>query len=186
MLIGGDIMAEDDKLNKIVGYKAFNQDHTNRYGVLFEEGKTYKTEGRVEFGNNSMGGFHMCKRLEDTLKFWDGLPDPVVAEVEGYGDFATYWEDYNGYYDMFSVENLYIKRFLTREQLLYTIMDDKEMYDDRVCRFVQCIKMNPDEIELFKDHFEDSQRILDVIAYYQEGKKDIYEKKYYKYLKKDY
>lgn len=165
-----------DKENNIIhGYKAFNDDHTNRYGVLFEEGMTYKTEGKVSFGVNSTGGFHMCKRPEDTLRYFIGLEnDPVIAEVIGSGDYAEYEDDYNGYYDMYAVERLTIKRFLSREELLYTIIDDPHIYDDRVCRFIQGVRMNPAEIELFKEYFEDSPRVMDALAYYQEGDKEVY------------
>ncbi|MDO4996747.1 MAG: hypothetical protein Q4E69_06170 [Bacilli bacterium] len=164
-----------DKLDRVVGYKAFNDDHTNRYGLYFEEGMTYTSEGKVSFGVNSTGGFHMCKNLEDTLRYFIGLEnDPVVAEVEGSGDIVEYEDDYNGYYDMYSVERLEVKRFLSREEMLYTILDDTHIYDERVCRFVQGIRMNPVEIELFKEYFEDSPRVLQAIAYYQEGDTEVY------------
>lgn len=173
---------DDRELKHVVGYKAFNDDHTNRYGVLFEEGMTYKTDGVVSFGVNSMGGYHMCRNLEDTLRFFDGLPeDPVVAEVEGFGKIVPYEDDYEGYYDMYSVENLTIKRFLTREEMLLTILDDPSIFDDRVCRFIQGVRMNPAEIELFKETFEDSPKILKSLAYYQENDKDVYNIDYDKY-----
>lgn len=170
-----------EELNHVVGYKAFNDDHTNRYGVLFEAGKTYKTGGKVSFGTNSTGGYHMCKNLEDTLRFFEGLEnDPIIAEVEGKGQIATYEDDYEGYYDMYSVEMLTIKRFLSREEMLYTILDDPYIFDDRVCRFIQGVRMSPEEIELFKDTFEDSPKILNALAYYQEDDKEVYNRQYYK------
>ena len=171
----------DDNDKKIHGYKAFNDDHTNRYGVLFEEGMTYKTDGKVSFGVNSTGGFHMCKNLEDTLRYFIGLEnDPVIAEVEGSGDIAEYEDDYNGYYDMYSVERLKVKRFLSREEMLYTIIDDPLIFDERVCRFIQGLRMNPAEVELFKEYFEDSPRVLDALAYYQEGDTEVYNRQYSK------
>lgn len=172
----------DDKDNIIHGYKAFNEDHTNRHGVLFESGKTYKSDGLISFGNKSMGGFHMCKNLEDTLIFFEGLPyDPVVAEVEGSGKIVSGDEYKEDYYDMYSVETLKIKRFLSREEMLFTILDDPHIYDDRVCRFIQGIRMNPAEIELFKETFEDSPKVLKALAFYQENDEEAYNREYYKY-----
>ena len=31
-------------------YKAFNKDRTNRYGMKFEEGKAYHTDGDIKCG----------------------------------------------------------------------------------------------------------------------------------------
>lgn len=171
-----------DELKHVYGFKAFNEDHTNRYGVLFEAGKTYKTEGTVQFGTKSMGGYHMCQNLEDTLKFFEGLPeDPVVAEVEGFGKIVKYDDETQDYFDMYSVETLKVKRFLSREEMLNLVLSDPDMYDDRVCRFLQGVRLNPAEIEIFKEQFEDSPRVLKTLAYYQENDKDVYDRDYRKF-----
>ena len=66
---------------EIRGYKAFNKDMTNRYGVEFKVGSVYEVEGDARFGNDG-NGFHFCKRLEDTLRYFDGMGDEIqIAEV---------------------------------------------------------------------------------------------------------
>lgn len=177
----GGVFMSSENLKYVHGYKAFNPDQTNRYGVRFEEGETYKSDGVVSFGVNSTGGFHMCRNLEDTLIFFEGLPeDPIVAEVEGSGKIVCY-DGKEDYYDLYSVENLKIKRFLTREEMLMTILDDPHIYDDRVCRFIEGVRMDPAEIELFKELFEDSPKILKSLAFHQENDKEVYSRDYNKY-----
>ena len=65
----------------IKGYKAFNKDLTNRYGSEFVEGTTYRVEGELKFGNNG-NGFHFCKRLEDTLRYFPGMEEEIdIASI---------------------------------------------------------------------------------------------------------
>ena len=56
----------------VLGYKCFNEDLTNRYGFKFEVGNTYKVDGIIKFGIDG-NGFHMCERLEDTLRYFDAM-----------------------------------------------------------------------------------------------------------------
>ena len=54
----------------------FNDDLTNRYGTKFEVGKTYHANGDIKFGNDG-NGFHMCKNIEDTLRYFDAFNDNI-------------------------------------------------------------------------------------------------------------
>ena len=103
---------------EIKGYKAFNKNRTNRYGMLFEEGKNYHIDGPISFGNNG-NGFHMCVHLSDVFRYFD--PNDIeVALVIGSGNYDTgeddTWEE--PYYEMYSVSDLQIIRFLSREEII--------------------------------------------------------------------
>ena len=75
---------------EVKGYKAFNNDKTNRYGIPFEEGKTYTVNEQVSFGNNGHG-FHMCANLADVFRYFHYEDDEVcVAEVTGKGTIVKY------------------------------------------------------------------------------------------------
>lgn len=168
-------------LIEVKGYKAFNKDHTNRHGMIFESGKTYRAEGPISFGNNSLAGFHLCQNLEDTLRYFPAMKEEItIAQVTGRGDIVEYFDNYYDYYDMYAVEELTIEKFLTRREIIRKFLFDNDMYTDRVCRFTQRFKLTSDEIELFKLRYGTNIKIMDYIAYYQEGKKDIFEKKYYR------
>ncbi len=67
----------------MIGYKCFNSDLTNRYGSKFEVGKTYHAKGDIKFGNNG-NGFHMCKNMEDTLRYFDAFNDNVLNYIKYY------------------------------------------------------------------------------------------------------
>lgn len=104
--------------NTIKGYKAFNADLTNRYGIPFEEGKKYSVNGHAVFGNHG-NGFHFCERLEDTLRYFDAMDGEVLfAEVVGSGDIVEYSDEYYGYYDMYAATEIEVLRVLTREDII--------------------------------------------------------------------
>ena len=99
-------------MEDIKGYKAFNKNKTNRYGVPFVEGVTYKVDGDIAFGNSG-NGFHMCTHLSDVFRYFDTVDDEVlVAEVVGSGDKKSYSDEYEGYYDMYVVRELFVERFM--------------------------------------------------------------------------
>lgn len=161
----------EDQDKYIYGYKCFNSDMTNRYGGKFELGKVYSTNGKVRFGNNG-NGFHFCKNIEDTLRYFDAKDDEVkICVVRGFGEFVLEEDDYNGYYDMFSIENMEIVKILSREEIINIALNLNEL---RVCRFIQCFKLKDDEIELFKEKFNKNRIVHKYIEYYQIGNKDAF------------
>ena len=98
--------------NSIKGYKAFNADLTNRYGMSFEVGKEYSVDGNAVFGNHG-NGFHFCERLEDTLRYFDAINGEVsFAEVVGSGNMVEYSDEFYGYYDMYAATELKVLRIL--------------------------------------------------------------------------
>ena len=155
----------------IKGYKCFNKNLINRYGIPFEVGKTYSASGDISFGNNG-NGFHMCLNLEDTLRYFDGFNSEIdICEVIGYGNFVLFEDNYYGYYDMYSVEKIQIIKKLFREEIIDKMLNSIEF---RVIRFIQGYKLSPFELQLFKDRFANNISILNAISYYQEGNLDIY------------
>ena len=158
----------------VFGYKCFNKDLTNRYGFKFDVGKTYGVSGGIKFGING-NGFHMCKNIEDTFRYYDAMEGEVsVCEVIGLGEFVSLYDEYNGYYDMYSVEMIEIIRLLSREDIIEMALNFSE---ERVIRFIQLYRLTSSEIILFKEKFEKYSRVIDNIIYYQEEDRDIFRRK---------
>lgn len=160
---------------EINGYKAFNSDMTNRYGQLFQEGETYHIPQKPKFGNNGIG-FHFCKRLEDTLRYFPAMEEKIqIAEVTGLGDIVTYEDEYYGYYDMYCTNMIRIDKILSREEILAMYLDHPSYW---VKRFLQGFRLTEKEIEQFRLLYSDDYDVLNTISYYQEGKLDAYQKTY--------
>ena len=155
----------------MIGYKCFNEDLTNRYGTEFKVGKTYHVSGNIKFGNDG-NGFHMCKNMEDTLRYFDAFNGNVrICLVYGFGKSNKYNDEYNGFYDMYSYEYLTILKELTHQEIINYALN---LYEERVKRFISLYKLSKDEIELFKNKFYDNDNILKCIKYYQENMEDVY------------
>jgi len=161
----------------VFGYKCFNEDLTNRYGFKFKVGNSYKVDGIIRFGIDG-NGFHMCERFEDTLRYFDAMNLEVsVCEVVGNGEIVSFYDEYNGYYDMYAVEEISIIRKIDRDEIISMMLNVNEV---RVLRFLQLYRLNEEEIKSFQDKFKNNVMIFDVIDYYQYGIKDVYTRKYKK------
>lgn len=159
---------------EVVGYKCFNADLTNRYGKKFIVGKIYFTPGVIKFGNNG-NGFHLCKNMEDTLRYFDAMNTSVsICRVVGRGNVVSYFDDYYGYYDMFAVSELEIVSKLTRDEIVSIGL---RLGEHRVKRFLSGYKLNNQELKKFKDKFLNNREVLKVIEYYQENKLDAFAKR---------
>lgn len=157
--------------NTIRGYKAFNADLTNRYGIPFEEGKKYSVNGHAVFGNHG-NGFHFCERLEDTLRYFDAMDGEVLfAEVVGSGDIVEYSDEYYGYYDMYAATEIEVLRVLTREDIINMYLS---VPGYRMVRFVQGFRLSDEEKELMKCSYTEDSDVMKAISYYQDGDKDVY------------
>ena len=154
-----------------IGYKCFNKGLINRYGTKFRIEKTYHCDKQIKFGNNGHG-FHVCKRLEDTLRYFDAMNKEVdICIVECYGKYDKQEDDYYDYYDMFAFEYMVIKKLLTREEI---ISYGLELFGYQLERFISLFKLTKEEIDIFKHKFQKESQILKFIAYYQEGDKDAF------------
>lgn len=159
---------------EIHGYKCFNKNLTNRYKTKFKVGKTYTLSGIIKFGNDG-NGYHMCKRLEDTLRFFDAKNNEIViCEVVGKDEIVEYYDEYNGYYDMYSVRTIEIIKKLTREEIINIMLNT---YEERIIRFISLYKLNKLEIDLFKEKYQSNDTIIKFIEYYQEQNLDVFKNK---------
>ena len=158
----------------IYGYKCFKKDLVNNYGVKFQEGKTYHAEGEIIFGIEG-NGFHMCERLEDTLRFFDTFKESIdICKVIGHGRMIKRDDEYNGYYDMYACEYIDIVKKMTREEIIFYGLN---LIDIRLIRFISLYKLTDFEKELFKEKFKNNELIYQYINYYQENKKDAFVRK---------
>lgn len=161
----------------IIGYKCFNKDLINQYGFQYEIGKTYTVSGELKFGNNG-NGFHFCRNLEDTLRYYDALKNNVdICLVIGSGNIITFEDNYYGYYDMYASENISIVKKLTRNEI---IMYGYNLREPRVNRFIAGYQLTEEEKEIFKSKFNRRSEVINTIEYYQEGNLDAFTKKYIK------
>ena len=159
-------------MKEVKGYKAFNIDKTNRYGVPFTEGVTYKVDGDISFGNTG-NGFHMCTHLSDVFRYFDAIDDDVlVAEVIGRGERRKHNDEYEGYYDMYSVRELYIKRFMSREEVIARMLNAIE---PDVIKFIKTFKMTGDEKIDFLYQFRGNMKVIEHLLYYQYGYKKVFQ-----------
>lgn len=161
----------------VFGYKCFNSDLTNCYNFKFKLGNSYHIDGTIKFGIDG-NGFHMCERLEDTLRYFGSMNiDISICEVVGSGDIVTYSDDYNEYYDMYSVSDIKIIRKLERDEIIHMMLNVNE---NRVIRFIQFFKLLDEEIDMFEKKFCKNEMIINTLNYYQKGEKNAYSKKYIK------
>ena len=143
----------------MLGYKALEKDMSNRYGFVYEVGKTYLLNGELKWSQN---GFHFCERPEDTLRYVDGFNNEIVfVEVEGFGKVVTYEDEYYGYYDMHASSEMRIIREVSREEIFDMIINS---YDDRVKRYASSIKLTDYEKEVILERYP---HLESTINYYQ-------------------
>jgi len=155
----------------VIGYKCFNEDLTNRYGKKFSIGKIYIAKGTIKFGNNG-NGFHLCKNIEDTFRYFDAMKDKIsICEVKGSGEIVKFDDDYYGYHDMYAVEQLEIIKMLSHDEIVNIGLNLNSL---RAERFVSGIKLNKKDIQKFKNKYKNEIRVLNAIAYYQEGNLKVY------------
>lgn len=154
----------------VKGYKCFNEDFTNKYGMKFELGKIY-----IADINTKVKKFHLCKNLEDTFRYFDAINNNVrICEVIGSGNIVPYSEEYQGYYDMYSVSQLEIKKELTHDEIIsYGLNLDS----NKVKRFIVGFKLTEEEMIKFANKFKNEQSVLDIIASYIENNNVVYKKR---------
>ena len=77
---------------------------------------------------------------------------------------------------MYAAKTIIINNKIERKKLVNMFLTTITS-EPRVIRFIQLFKLTEKEIEMFKLKYASSISIMDAIAYYQEDKKDVYEKK---------
>ena len=157
----------------VKGYKCFNGNKTNRYGVPFEEGKDYHVDGEIRFGNKG-NGFHMCVHLSDVFRYFDTSDnDFCVAEVTCKGKFQLreFPDDFEGYYDMYAFSDMHIDKFLSREEIISKMLEAP--YND-VKKFLRTFVCTEDEIRLFINKYKVDIDILSIILFYHYKNRGTY------------
>ena len=129
----------------VVGYKAFNNDFTNSYGIHYEIGEVYQCQGDLKSGNFG-NGFHMCHNLEDCYRYFSS-DDSVMTEVIGFGNILKYDDEYYGYYDMYVCECMRIIREISRAEIIDMML---HTYLERRLRFIRNFNLTEDELKLFE------------------------------------
>lgn len=159
---------------KMSGYKCFNKGLINRYGKKFEVGVMYHCDNELKFGNNGHG-FHMCQNLEDTLRYFDAIDEEVdICKVTCYGKTVLHEDEYNGFYNMYTTENIVIEKILSREEVIEYAL---KLPSYRVKRFIMLYRLNDEEKELFKEKFKNHLDVIEYIAYYQESDKEVFKRR---------
>lgn len=135
--------------NKLVvyGFKIFNNDLSNCYGMKFELNKIYEISGKIKWGTLG-NGFHFCSCLEDTFRYYDALNTNIqIALVKGFGELIEFSDEYYGYYDMYVCSKIIIQRLLEHSEIinyLYKLLDSNNR--ERALRFISGYKLSLDEI----------------------------------------
>lgn len=155
---------------ELKGYKAFNSDMTNRYGLPFEVGSTYRVSGEISYGNQG-NGFHMCKNLCDVFRYFDS-ENAIVAEVTGNGQCVEFSDEYNGYYNMYAVEAITIDKILSRAEIINIMLSSS---DFNIKKFLMTFVLNEEEKKAFLRHYSNNSIMLEWLAYYQFGYKKIFD-----------
>lgn len=159
---------------KITGYKALDKNKCNIHGLRFTPGFSYYCDKPIKFGTNG-NGFHFAQRLEDTLRYINSdkiLREPLIAKVIGYGNIKEGYDEYNGYYNLYSASNLKVIKYLSRDEIIkYAMYLLNNNCIDRLERFISLYKLSNDEIILFEGKFI---KIDLAINYYQRGYEDTY------------
>ena len=158
------------EVNEIHGFKCFNKGLTTRYNDKLEIGKIYESNGTPIFQHN---GFHICERMEDTLRYFDAFDGEVdICRVIGYPPFHDYYDEYYGYYDMYSCQKILLTELLTRDEI---IKEADKMNELRFRRFLSLYRLNDDELRMFVKKYKDNQYVLSHLIYFY-ADKNIYKK----------
>lgn len=152
----------------MVGYKSYDGNKVKIEDIL---DKHFHLDGEIKFHKR---GYHFCERIEDTLRYSGGITNPniIIAEVEATNIINEGEDEYYGYYDMYSTSDLYVKRILSRQEIIEYFLNETNPY--RVKRFIETFKLNEIEIELFKIKYIDEDTLYKTIEYYQENKLDAF------------
>lgn len=98
----------------MLSFKCYYKGLFDRYGNQYELNKTY-TFKKIK---PQSSGFHSCKNLEDTFRYYDTTKETVIAKVEISGDIIEFEDDYNGYYDMYCSSMIKILEVYEKEEII--------------------------------------------------------------------
>lgn len=161
------------------GFKAFNEDMTNRYGQKFEEGKIYQIPKGTELSTGNNGtGIHFSPNLEDCFHFVDAINFPCkVARVSALGRVLTFNDsfEYYGFYDLSATDKLRIDHIMTREEIMDHMLTTPGA---NLLTFIRDYKLEDEEARRILETFPNNHQIALAINYYHNGDKETYFKYY--------
>ena len=158
------------RLDYIEGYKVFDSDFKTFNGMQFKEGMFMHVDGDIKAGACGGHGFHLCLNFEDTFRF--GSDDPILCEVIGFGEISKeYKDEYNGYFDIYACSDIYIKRVISRGEIIEMA---KTLSEDRLERLIITYKMSDLEINEIMHNIDKKAKILKAVRYYHFGDKEAY------------
>ena len=162
----------------IKGYKSFNKDFMTFNNMKMQPYAIYKTEEDIKYRRS---GYHFAKRLEDTLRYVNGLKEPIIiCPIEALGDIIWNDDEYYGYYDLGCTNIIKINKPLTRKEILEYIYKKP---DYSIIRFIQGYKLTKEELEIFKEKYNNNRNIINYIMYYQENNSNAFNREYKKLVK---
>lgn len=143
-----------------------------------EVGKIYTTPMSPTARNS---GYHFCKNLEDTLRYFNGLEEEItICQVKAIGNISEYTDEWYGY-DIYATDKLYIEKILSRKEIIEYA---NKLDNNRLIRFIQGLKLTPEEISYFKEKYNQRSIILNYLKFYQEGDLEVFEKEYKNFKKR--
>ena len=162
----------------IKGYKSFNSNFETFNNIKMEPNKIYKIDENIKYHQK---GYHFAMNLEDTLRYVNGLEEEIIiCQIEALGIIKWNNDEYYGYYDLGCTNIIKILNPLTREEIIKDILNKP---DFRIKRFLEGYKLTEEEIQLFKEKYQNNISILEYIKYYQEKDYKAFEKKYKRLIK---
>lgn len=121
-------------------YKAFYPDMTCR-GFQYEIGQTYEMDEKPHVCKR---GFHACRYIEDTLRFYLPYEKPIICEVELLGDLSYTLDE-----TKIATNKIRIVRQLTREEMIeYTSYYYNNMQKPHAYLLVAYVLMKYYKVEL--------------------------------------
>ena len=142
------------KMVEVPGYKIFNGDMTNWYGLQFEEGRTYHTIRKP--------GFYYCTKLSEVFGVYFGNPSVQVARVTGYIE-----EEREASFRKYSTTvrtavSLRIDKILTREEIMQQVIADGE---SSIKDYLRYFPVTTEEEDYFVENYGDNEELMEIIAY---------------------
>ena len=160
-------------MDEIIGYKSFNKDFETFNNIKMEPNKIYETDDNIKYHRH---GYHFAERLEDTLRYVNGLEEEIIiCRIKALGKIDWYDDEYYGYYDLGCTNKILIDKLLKREEIIDYAL---KLYEYRLIRFIRGYKLTKEELEFFKKTFINNDNIINNILYYQEKDYEVFNKKY--------
>ena len=154
----------------IYGFKVYDENFKDRYGLTYEIGKSYHRDGKIKWHQK---GFHFCSNPEDTFRYIDGFKPIHLVYVKGYGDIEEYNDEYYGYYDMYVSSDIELIKEITHEEFIENIINNK-ITEPQIIKVVRDLKLTEEEITKILEKYNNINYLINYIDYFQRGNKEAF------------